>query len=304
MNEPAVVVTGASTGIGRAAALHLDSLGLRVFAGVRKDSDGESLSAAASKRLVPLRLDITDPSFISIAAEVVTREVRDSRLLGVVNNAGIAVAGPLEFVPLDDFRRQLEVNVTGQLAVTQAFIPLLRESRGRVVFVSSVAGKFSQPFAGPYCASKHALEALADALRVEMRPWSIDVSLIEPGAVATPIWDKGLEMADAMMESLPRRIHELYGTAIEVAKTLSRREAENGVPPQQVALAIAEALTAPRPKTRYVVGRDAKMMLLARRILSDRLRDALIFRVSGLPKTEADVRSRPARVKAASGSGH
>ena len=187
---PSVVITGASTGIGEACALHLDQLGWRVFAGVRKDSDGEALQRKASPRLMPVRIDVTDAASIAGAREIVARELGDRGLDGLVNNAGVVVAGPLEFVPMDDLRRQLEINVIGQIAVTQAFLSFVRTARGRIVNIGSVSGKMATPFVGPYAASKFAMEALTDALRCELRPWGIQVSIVEPGSIATPIWEK------------------------------------------------------------------------------------------------------------------
>src|SRR3954471_14417569 len=169
----AVVITGASTGIGATCAAHLSSLGFRVFAGVRKPEDAERAREAGHE---PLTIDVTDPESIRSAVE----QVGDAPLSGLVNNAGIAVAGPLEFIPIDEFRRQLDVNVVGQVAVTQAFLPALRRSRGRVVFVGSIAGRSALPFLGAYAASKFAVEAVTDALRVELRPWGIDVAVVEP----------------------------------------------------------------------------------------------------------------------------
>jgi NAD(P)-dependent dehydrogenase (short-subunit alcohol dehydrogenase family) len=183
-----VVVTGTSTGIGRATALHLDRLGYRVFAGVRRAEDAVRLRSEGSERLAPVLLDVTDIGSIEAAAKTVSAEVGERGLAGLVNNAGIVTGGPLEFVPLDELRRQLEVNTVGPVAVIQHFLPLVRRGRGRVVFVSSIGGRFSQPIVGPYCASKFALEALADALRMEVAPSGIHVSLVEPGAVKTMIF--------------------------------------------------------------------------------------------------------------------
>ncbi len=300
MNEHAVVVTGASTGIGRACALHLDSLGLRVFAGVRDAESGEALRRVASERLAPIHIDVTSASSIAAAADIVTAAVADSRLLGVVNNAGVAVAGPLEFLPIADLTRQFDINVVGHVRVTQAFMPLLRESHGRLVFVSSLGGRLSQPLVGAYCASKHALEAVADALRIELTPWDVNVALIEPGAVATPIWDKSLRAADATVAAASPRMREFYGAAIEAARVIAKRESERGVPPEQVAVAVEHALTAARPRTRYVVGREAKIALTLKRWLPDRVMDRLILRQGGLPTSADATASSPAEVFATS----
>jgi NAD(P)-dependent dehydrogenase (short-subunit alcohol dehydrogenase family) len=287
MDGTAVVVTGASTGIGRAIALHLDSLGLRVFAGVRRQEDGESLRRMSSTRLTPVRLDVTDAGEVAEVARTVGEAVRDSRLGGIVNNASIAVAGPVEFVPLDDWRRQLEVNVLGVVAMVQAFAPLLRENRGRIVTIGSLGGRLAQPMAAPYCASKHALEAISDALRLELRPWDLSVSLIEPGGVKTPIWDKGLRARAELLRKAPPEVMTLYGAGVGMATKTAIHERETGMEPIEVARAVAHALLSPRPRTRYPVGRQAKLLIPLSRWLPDRLKDELLLRVSGLPRTAA-----------------
>jgi len=271
----AVVVTGASKGIGRACALHLDRLGFQVFAGVRRDEDGQALRREASDRLVPVLLDVTDAASIEDAEGRVAEAVGATGLAGLVNNAGVAVAGPLEFLPLSELRRQLEVNVIGQIAVTQAMLPHLRRSRGRVVNIGSISGKSSLPFTGAYGASKHALEALTDALRVELMPWGIEVSIVEPGVIATPIWQTSIRAAEAVMQDYPPEAHEYYGAAIEKVRAGVAANGETGRPPEDVARVVAHALTARRPRTRYLVGRDAKVRLLLEK-LPDRLRDRLI----------------------------
>ena len=285
MDDTAVVVTGASTGIGRAIALHLDSLGLRVFAGVRRHEDGEELRRDASSRLTPLTLDVTKVDDISRAVQIVGDAVRDSRLAGVVNNAGIAVSGPVEFVPIDSWRQQFEINLFGIVAVSQAFIPLLRESQGRLVSIGSLGGRLAQPMAAPYCASKHALEALSDALRIELRPWGIRVALIQPGAVKTPIWNKGLEAGNVMLRNAPAELGDLYGAAVQIVIRIALRENETGVEPIEVARAVEHALLSPRPRTRYPVGRQAKLLIPLTRFLPDKLKDELLLRVSGLPRS-------------------
>lgn len=273
----AVVITGASTGIGEACAILLDRLGYRVFAGVRREEDSASLRRNASGRLTPIRLDVTDAGSIAAAAAIVTDALGDAGLAGLVNNAGIAVAAPLEFVPIDRLRAQLEVNVIGQIAVTQAFLPLIRRERGRVVNMSSVSGRIASPLVGPYTASKFALEALTDSLRVELRPWGIHVIAIEPGTIATPIWAKSAAAAEAMLATLPERAQALYGSVIAGMRRRAERATERGIPPEAVADVVADALAAPRPQTRYIVGSDARIgVLLAH--LPDRARDWVIAR--------------------------
>ena len=220
----AVVITGASTGIGEACALHLDKLGYRVFAGIRKAADGESLRQRTSERLIPLRLDICDEMEIEQAAQRVIGALGGAGLAGLVNNAGIAVGGMLEFLPLDVLRRQFEVNVFAQIAVTQAFLPSLREARGRIVNISSVSGLISSPFTGAYCASKFALEALTDALRQELRPWKIHVSAVEPGFIQTPIANKSLAEAEALRSQLPAEAVQMYGSNMAAASRAIERE--------------------------------------------------------------------------------
>lgn len=284
----AVVVTGASTGIGEACALRLDRMGFSVFAGVRREADGDALRAKASERLVPLILDVTDAATIAAAAETVGRAVGERGLAGLVNNAGISVAGPIEFVPIDELRRQLEVNVVGQVAVTQAFMPLLRACRGRVVNIGSVSGRMSTPYVGPYSASKFAMEAISDALRIELRPWGMQVALVEPGSIATPIWDKAQTDADRMERTLPARAHELYDGAIAAVRAFALETAARGIAPDAVAKAVAHALTAERPKTRYLVGMDARIQAVLARTVPDRLRDSLLERMLKLPRTAPD----------------
>lgn len=252
-----VVVTGASSGIGRACALHLDGLGFTVFAGYRKDADAESLRADSSDRLVTVRLDVAEAGSIEAAARTIESHLGERGLDGLVNNAGVAVAAPLEFVPLDALRRQLEVNVVGQVAVTQALLPLIRKATGRIVNMSSISGRFSAPFLGPYTASKHALEALSDSLRVELRPWNIRVALIEPGAIATPIWEKSRETALKLQSDLPPEADTLYGKRLQGIQDYIANVV--GTPTDPVVEAVVHALTSRSPRTRYLIGRDAKL---------------------------------------------
>ena len=197
----AVLLTGASTGIGRACVEHLDGLGFTVFAGVRTQSDADSLREGGSARTRPLLLDVTDAESIRVAADTV-EETFPAGLSGLVNNAGIAVGGPVEFVALEEWRRVLEVNFVGQIAVTQATLPALRRARGRIVNVTSIGGRLATPFFGPYNASKFALEAVTEALRLELRRFGVQVSAVEPGAVATPIWDKGRAASEQLLGSM------------------------------------------------------------------------------------------------------
>lgn len=279
-----VVITGASTGIGAACALHLDKLGLRVFAGVRRQADAEALKSKASSRLVAIALDVADSLSVSTAASAVAGAVGDAGLDGLVNNAGVVVTGPVEFLPLPELRRQLEINVVGQVAVTQAFLPLIRAARGRIVNMGSIAGRLATPFSSAYGASKFALEALTDALRLELAPWGISVSIIEPGAVATPIWEKGMKNGAAMLAAAPPEALVLYAEALEAFKRTSEHAAKNAIDPMDVARAVEHALTAAKPKTRYVVGRRARIGAAMALLVPDRMRDTMVAKAMRLPK--------------------
>ena len=272
----AVVITGASSGIGRACALRLDELGWQIFVGVRTQADAEALRQA-SPRLTPLFLDVTQPDTIAASAQIVSEVVGPTGLFGLVNNAGIARGGPLEFLPIDELRRQFEVNVLGQIAVTQALLPLLRAGRGRIVNMGSISGKIALPLLGPYAASKFALEALTDALRIELSFWDIHVSIIEPGPINTPIWAKSLSTFETMTKAWPPQAQDLYGQAMEVVRKVINQSAQNAAPVDEVVRAVIHALTARRPKTRYPVGRWAATTIWLFKLLPDRLRDWLIM---------------------------
>lgn len=276
------LVTGASTGIGRATVLHLDRAGWRVFAGVRREEDAASLRVAGSPRLAPVMLDVTDATQIAGAAELIGAELGEGGLDGLVNNAGIGRLGPLETLPIEDFRHAVEVNLIAQVAVTQALLPLVRTARGRIVFVSSVGGKMAMPFGSPYHAAKFGLEAVADSLRRELRSWGIGVAVIEPGSIDTPIWDRAGRAAEEISERVPAAQETLYGAMLERFREAVGRTAGRGIPPERAAETIARALTSRRPRTRYPVGADARAQLLAARLLPDRLLDRAIARLIGI----------------------
>jgi NAD(P)-dependent dehydrogenase (short-subunit alcohol dehydrogenase family) len=270
-----VLVTGASTGIGEATVLHLKTLGFDAIGAVRKDEDAERLEGRGVRTV---RIDVTDAGQIAAARE----ELGEITLAGLVNNAGIGVAAPLEFLPIERLRQQLEINLIGQAAVTQAFLPALRRARGRIVNVSSIGGRVALPLVGAYNASKFGLEGLSDALRRELRPQGVDVILIEPGGVKTPIWEKSEELADQMLQDVPPEGRRLYGELIEAVRAGTRRVAhETGSEPREVAEVIGEALTADRPRTRYLVGRDAKLRARMAKVLPDRVMDRMIGRALG-----------------------
>ena len=277
-----VVITGASTGIGAACALELDRRGFRVFAGVRKAADALRLQEQASRWLAPLMIDVTDGESIAETAKTVAAALNNGSLAGLVNNAGIVVGGPLETLPLDEFRRQMEVNVVGQLAVTQSLLPLLRAGRGRIVNVGSFNGRVAVPYTGAYAASKHALEAMTDALRVELRRWGISVSIIEPGSVKTPIWSKVRSEVQRDIDAMTPDTEALYGEDMRAMHVASLRLAETGMPVQRVVEAVVHALTARRPRTRYPLGFQTRLAFIAFRFLPARARDWLICRALGL----------------------
>ncbi len=280
----AVFVTGASAGIGRACVLRFCEAGFEVFAGVRNDSDAEDLRSAAAGRVEPVLLDVTDDRTMRDALASVSRSVGP---LHLVNNAGVPYPGPVEFVPLDDLRSQLEVNVVGQIAVTQTFLPSIRERGGRIVFMSSMFGRFSVPIMGCYCASKHALEALADTLRMELKPWRIPVILVEPGATKTRIWEKYARRQERLLEQLPDQDRALYEKTMEgVGRTASRSEHE-GIEPEAVARVVERCLTKRRPKARYLVGSDARLAGRISRLVPARLQDEATLRYMGLPRRDA-----------------
>jgi NAD(P)-dependent dehydrogenase (short-subunit alcohol dehydrogenase family) len=279
----AILITGSSTGIGEACALHLDGLGFRVFAGVRRDADGEALRKKSSPRLTPVHLDVTDAASIAAARETISREC--DGLAGLVNNAGIVIAGPLEIVPIEEFRKQFEVNVIGQLAVMQVFLALLRKARGRIVLMGSISGRLATPFIGAYACSKFALEAMADALRVELMPWGVEVSIVEPGSIATPIWEKSRKHSGEVARTIPAETRELYHRQYEAMRKAAKETGEAGIPAVEVAKVVERALTAARPKTRYLVGPDAKRRARLVKFIPDRTLDRMIVKQLGLPKT-------------------
>jgi NAD(P)-dependent dehydrogenase (short-subunit alcohol dehydrogenase family) len=274
-----VVITGASSGLGRAAAVHLSELGYRVFAGVRSPASAAELSGLppSAGELIPVRLDVTDAASIAEAGAVVERECADTGLWAVVNNAGIAVSAPLECVPIDVLRAQLETNVIGALAVSQRFLPMLRASTGRVVNVSSGIGNVTPPYVGVYATSQFAKEGLSDALRRELRPFGVSVSVIQPGAVNTPIWAKMRESADKVLAAAPAEVADAYRDRFTAFLEFNEARARaSKTTPADYAEAVAQALAARRPKVRYRVGADSLTSALARRLVPDRLMDALI----------------------------
>jgi NAD(P)-dependent dehydrogenase (short-subunit alcohol dehydrogenase family) len=271
VDRPAVVLSGASKGIGRACALGLSRRGYHVFAGVRSPEDGAALRDAAGGHLSPLILDVTNESDVARAAGMVHEAVGERGLHGLVNNAGIVVAGPLEFLPEDALREQFGVNVFGALALTRALLPLLRTARGRIVNVSSVNGRLASPFSGAYAGSKFALEALSDALRMELAPAGVAVVVVQPGAIATPIWETSRLRALALLARYPPDAWTHYGGMLKRMQDI--RTPHHAIAPERVARVVARALAARRPRTRYHVGWDARAGVLLVRLLPGRALD-------------------------------
>ena len=272
-HEPSVVITGASTGIGKATALHLDKVGYRVFAGVRKDADGQALAEGASEKLTPILLDVTDDESIETAVTTVTGATA-GELSGLVNNAGLSLNGPLELVAVPDIRKLMDVNVIGLLAVTKTFLPLLRKGKGRIVNISSGHGLLAVPDKSAYAASKFAVQAISDSLRVELRPFGVSVSCLAVGKVDTAVLGKIVADRNRMIRAADPEIVELYSPLIEFFD----REVKDlpGIAPQEVGRVVAEALMAAKPKAYYQIGPGArKMRNLAR--LTVGLRDRLLY---------------------------
>jgi NAD(P)-dependent dehydrogenase (short-subunit alcohol dehydrogenase family) len=276
-----VVVTGSSTGIGWGAAKVLVAQGFRVFGSVRKAADADRLVQELGADFEPLLFDVTDAPAVAQAAKAVAAALAGETLFGLVNNAGIAVPGPLLHLPIDDFRRQLEVNVTGQLIVTQAFAPLLGADpartgpKGRIVMVSSIGGRNGSPFVGPYNASKFALEGLSESLRRELMLFGIDVIVVAPGAVATPIWDKAEALDVSPYADTP------FAAALDRMKDYMIALGRKGFPPERIGRTILKALTSPRPRTRYTVTPDPVQLFLGSH-LPKRLVDRIIAGRFGL----------------------
>lgn len=274
-----ILVTGASTGIGRACALHLANAGHRVFAGVRSEADVQGLRNAGSDLLKPVHLDVTRADHLD---KLVQRIASDADcLFGLVNNAGVARGGPVEYLPIDEWRDQLEVNVVGQIAVTKAMLPLIRRGRGRIVFMGSISGKVATMMMAPYAASKFAIEAIGESLRAELRPFGIGVSVIEPGAVKTEIWAKGRETADRIEQDMPREAKDLYASHMAAIRKGIELQDRHGIGPEKVARVVERALFASRPKARYLVGLDARVQSAMVRLLPDRTREAIVRRFAG-----------------------
>jgi len=278
-----VVITGSSSGIGRASALLLARHGFQVFAGVRRPADGDALRRDGGEGVVPIILDVTKSDSIAAAAAEVTRQLGGRPLHGLVNVAGIGMAGPVEYVTPAELRGMFEVDVFGQVAVTQAFLPLIRRARGRIVNISSVGAHIAMPFGGVLGAAKSALGVLTDALRLELRPFGVRVVTIEPGAIKTPAVDKTLGNVEGRIASLPPKGAKRYGAMWRRFTKRAYEQELAGSPPEVVARAVLHALSAANPRPRYVVGKHARLLTALARVLPDRELDAVRSRIFGLP---------------------
>jgi NAD(P)-dependent dehydrogenase (short-subunit alcohol dehydrogenase family) len=294
-----IVVTGTSSGIGQATALHLAADGHHVFAGVRRPTDAPSPPAASSGEITPLPLDVTDPAQIRAAAATVAGHTGTAGLTGLVNNAGIGGFGPLELIPIGQFRRLLEVNLTGQLAITQALLPLLRQARGRIVLIGSIGARFTPPFVGALAASKSALATLAEALRQELAPWDIRVVVIEPASVRSEAVDKLEHDAQQLLDQTTPVGRALYQDAFRRLVATFAAQHEQGSPPEVVAEAVAHALTTPQPRARYLVGEHSRRMAILAAALPTPVLDALRRRQAHQPAPGSRVPTPPAAQTAA-----
>lgn len=278
-SKGAVFITGASTGMGEHCAVELAKRGYRVFAGVRKPADGEALKAQASA-IEPVIVDVVNEVQVKDAARAVEQALAGAPLLALWNNAGISVNGPIEFISLSDLRRQFDVNVIGQVAVTQAFLPMLRKSKGRILITGSIGGFFTTPMLTPYCMTKYAMEALADGLRRELRPLSVQVILLEPGGIKSKIWEKGVSESEVFITNSPPEMMETYGWLVNRVRKLVPKMESDAKSPDEVLRCVMDALESPKPKTRYRMGANAQAQWVIAK-LPDRTQDGLVGKMLG-----------------------
>jgi NAD(P)-dependent dehydrogenase (short-subunit alcohol dehydrogenase family) len=283
MTPQTVFITGASSGIGLETTALLDSNGWRVFAGCLPGEDLTALKSRTTDRTTVISIDVTRPEMVSAAAEAVNQSVGETGLSALVNNAGFAVSAPMEYVPMELLRQQFEVNYFGQVSVTQAFLPLIRRAQaGRIINLCSILGRVTTPFSGPYCASKHAMESFTDALRLELEPWGIQVVAVEPGVIKTPIWKRTLDIMSDLGAEFPPEARERYARRFTSMQKQLEGIRDASSPPKEVAATIYTALTTSRPRTRYLVGKDAALTARLRWLLPDRLLYRLIIQKYGL----------------------
>ena len=282
MSSPTVLITGSSTGIGFACAVLLDQRGFKVFAGVRNTADGERLRTKASPRLKPILLDVTQPDTIQKAFDLIKNEAGEDGLSGLINNAGIGIASPVEFFPMSDLRRLFDVNVFGQISVIQTFLPLLRQAKGRIINIGSIGDRITMPFGGALCASKSAFASITEAMRLELSNSGIKVCLIEPASISTPAIDKVKKGNEKRIEGLPKEGARLYASNFRSFTQRAIEREKNGSQPEVVADVVHQALTARQPKTRYLVGKDSNLLATLAKWMPDPVLDKIRLRIFGL----------------------
>lgn len=271
-----IFITGASTGIGKASADQAVKEGHIVYAGYRKEVDSLDL-VKSIPGIKTIKVDITKEEDIERAVQKI--EVEQGKLDVLFNNAGIAIGAPVEFLPIEELKWQMDVNVTGQIMVTQKFLPLLRKSNdARIIFTSSISGFFSKPLIGAYAASKHAIEALADSLRLELNPWNIKVVLLQPGTIKTPIWEKSIEYSHQLKAKMGEVAQKYYGDLFKLVEVQAKKNSTEGVEVQEVVEAFTHALNSDNPKVRYLIGKDARIQYVVKKITSEKARDGIVLK--------------------------
>jgi len=282
MSSSTVLITGSSTGIGFACATYLDKQGFKVFAGIRNAADAGKLKASASDRLTPILLDVTNPESIQKAFDFVKNKVGEAGLSGLINNAGIGIASPVEFFPMSDLRRLFDVNVFGQISVIQTFLPLLRQAKGRIINIGSIGDRITMPFGGALCASKSAFASFTEAMRLELSSWGIKVCLIEPASISTPAVDKVKVGNEKSIENLSTEGARLYASNFRLFTQRAIEREKNGSQPEVVANVVYHALTTKQPKTRYLVGKDSNLLATLAKWMPDPVLDKIRLRIFGL----------------------
>lgn len=271
-----IFITGASTGIGKACAEQAVKDGNIVYAGYRKEVDSLDLIKSIPG-IKTIKVDVTKEDDIDKAVQKI--EIEHGKLDVLFNNAGIAIGAPVEFMPIEELKWVMDVNVTGQIMATQKFLPLLRKSSdGRIIFTSSISGFFSKPLIGAYAASKHAIEALADSLRLELNLWNIKVILLQPGTIKTPIWEKSIEYSNQLKEKMGELAQKYYGDLFKLVEVQAKKNSTDGVEVQEVVDAFMHALDSQNPKVRYLIGKDARIQYVVKKLTSEKARDAVVLK--------------------------